>query len=476
MGIKKILTLTLSILLSVSILSTGAKAAEKNNIIVKGKTSIEKSIETSKNVNSNTVVFASADSFADSLSAINLTNKFGAKLIVIDKSGFNSQLESYCKTSSITTAYIVGGKETFSESYEDIIKKYCLNSIRFSGKDRYETNKKSLGESNYNEYALADGRNYPDALGSSAFLKSKGLGLLLVNGSKDYRSDIKGYDIKYIFGGFDSVRHFSTFAKRIGGYDRYDTNYYINDETGLSDNLILASGKDFKDALIANNFVNQTSKANLVLVGSNSVFMKRGSFSNIYTMNEKVYNIAINALKNKKKINMNKFNPNKDLVEYDSMGQKSTSYETQGWLFIGNSEFRIGKNYGREGTYILKEVQKYIDDHNIYSKWNPLDNNDGKGSYIVGHGYVIGKALDCDFKIGDSFSILDINGNLSKYVIKRVNLIDKALFEATDGSDMYSDPSINEMLGNNLLETRESVMLSFCVRDKVGYYYAEKIK
>lgn len=471
---KKVITLGLSALFVLGF-SVGVKANESN--IVKGETSIQKSIEASKNVNSDMVVFASADSFADSLSAINLTNKFGAKLIIVDKSGFNSQLESYCKTSNIITAYIVGGKETFSKSYEDIIKRYCPNTIRLSGKNRYETNKKSLEESKYNEYALADGRNYPDALGSSAFLKSKGLGLLLVNGSKDYRNDIKGYDIKYIFGGFNSVRHFSTFAKRIGGYDRYDTNYYINDEAGLSDNLILASGKDFKDALIANNFVNQTSKANLVLVGSDFVFMKKGLFTNIYAMNEKVYNIAINVLKNKKEISVDKLSSNEDLVKYDSIGQKSTSYETQGWLFIGNSQFRIGKNFGKEGDYSLGDAQHYINDNNIYSKWNPLDNNDGKGCYIVGHGYMIGNNFDRDFKIGDSFSILDTNGNLSKYMIKRANLIDDALFKATGGSDVYSDPSINERLGNNLLETRESVILSFCVgEDKVGYYYAEKIK
>lgn len=471
---KKVVTLGLSALFVLGFL-TGVKANENN--IVKGETSIQKSIEASKNVNSDMVVFASADSFADSLSAINLTNKFGAKLIVIDKSGFNSQLESYCKTSNITTAYIVGGKETFSKSYEDIIKRYCPNTMRLSGKNRYETNKKSLEESKYDEYALADGRNYPDALGSSAFLKSKGLGLLLVNGSKDYRNDIKGYDIKYIFGGFNSVKHFSTFAKRIGGYDRYDTNYYINDETGLSDNLILASGKDFKDALIANNFVNQTSKANLVLVGSDFVFMKKGLFTNIYAMNEKVYNIAINNLKSKKEVSVDKISSNEDLVKYDSIGQKSTSYETQGWLFIGNSQFRIGKNFGKEGDYSLGDAQHYINDNNIYSKWNPLDNNDGKGCYIVGHGYMIGNNFDRDFRIGDSFSILDSNGDLSKYVIKRVNLIDDTLFKATGGSDVYSDPSINERLGNNLLDTRESVILSFCVgEDKVGYYYAEKIK
>lgn len=90
---------------------------------------------------------------------------------------------------------------------------------------------------------------------------------------------------------------------------------------------------------------------------------------------------------------------------------------------------------------------------------------------------MIGNNFDRDFKIGDSFSILDTNGNLSKYMIKRANLIDDALFKATGGSDVYSDPSINERLGNNLLDTRESVILSFCVgEDKVGYYYAEKIK
>ena len=152
----------------------------------------------------------------------------------------------------------------------------------------------------------------------------------------------------------------------------------------------MASGKDFKDALIANNFVNQTSKANLVLVGSDFVFMKKGLFTNIYAMNEKVYNIAINDLKNKEEISVDKFGPSEDLVKYDSIGQKSTSYETQGWLFIKNFQFRIGKNFGKEGDYSLDDAQNYINDNNIYSKWNPLDNNDGKGCYIAGHGYMIG--------------------------------------------------------------------------------------
>ena len=87
---KKVVTLGLSALFVLGFL-TGVKANENN--IVKGETSIQKSIEASKNVNSDMVVFASADSFADSLSAINLTNKFGAKLIVIDKSGFNSNVD-----------------------------------------------------------------------------------------------------------------------------------------------------------------------------------------------------------------------------------------------------------------------------------------------------------------------------------------------------------------------------------------------
>ena len=453
---------------------TGVKA--DNSVILKGETSIQKSIEASRNVNSNTVVFASADSFADSLSAINLTNRLAAKLIVVDKNISAKDLEEYCKKNNISKAYIIGGNETFAKNYENIIKKSCSNTTRLSGTNRYETNKTTLKEVGFTNVALADGRNFPDALSSSPLLKSKDLGLLLVNGSKDYRFDIKGYEVKYIFGGFDSVKHYPTWAKRIGGYDRYATNFETNKELGTeAKNIILADSRDFREALIANNFVNATNeKVNITLCDSksNSVTINEsGPYNNVYYMSKRAYTASYKEVNNTNRPKINLYGREEQPVDLDSMGQKSTSYETQGWLLIKGYEFRIGKNYGREGTYSLAEAQEYIDGHNIYSKWNALDNNDGKGSYIISHGYLIEMASQ-DMRLGDQFSVIDINGNKNTYKIVRFNRIPKSIF---DMRDIY-DAQTNEMLGNNLLETKESYILSFCQYQEVAYAYAEKIK
>lgn len=235
---------------------------------------------------------------------------------------------------------------------------------------------------------------------------------------------------------------------------------------------MFANGKNFRDALIANNFVNSTSeKVNIVLANKDIMYFEEfGPFNSVKYMDEESYKRAYPRTTASK--------PNIDLswrpigpTEMESMGQNSTSRETQGWLIIKGYEFRIGKNYGREGTYSLTEAQEYIDGHNIYSKWNTLDNNDGKGSYIISHGYLIEMATQ-NMRIGDEFSIIDIHGNKNTYKIVRFNLIPKNIF---DMRDIY-DAETNEKLGNNLLESKESYILSFCWYGEVAYAYAEKIK
>ncbi len=243
-----------SIIFSI-IFSVGQGTASAESMtLVHGTDRTQTSIAASEYVNSKCVVISSADNFADSLSAYNLANKFKAKLILARKS---TNLSDYLKNINPEKIYIVGGPNSLSDS---VIGKYTGISTRVYGKNRYETNNRTLEEAGYNEVGVADGRNFADALSASGLLSKKNIGLKLVDGSKDYTYN--GV-VKYTFGGKSSVKKDG--GKRISGSNRYETSMQIFKEEGSVDNLILTSGKNFPDAMSAINIAVGRSKSAVVL-------------------------------------------------------------------------------------------------------------------------------------------------------------------------------------------------------------------
>lgn len=226
---------------------------------IDGSDRVKTSLESAKMVESKVLVLASGYSYADSLSASNVVLKTGGKLVLV---GEKTDVAALLKGNNYEKIYIVGGEKTLPKSVEESAKKLSKNVIRLSGANRYGTNEKTLSEFKINDVGVADGGNYPDALSASALLKDKNLGLLLVNGVKPYKTN---HNVKYTFG--YSVKQDA--GKRLAGRDRYATNLAVLNELGRKDNIAIASGEKFPDALSAINVV--TAKdASVVLVRNNT--------------------------------------------------------------------------------------------------------------------------------------------------------------------------------------------------------------
>ena len=133
------------------------------------------------------------------------------------------------------------------------------NVIRIAGKDRFETAEKiaekviELG-GNSEEYALANGLNFPDALSGGAYCGKFKLPLLLSDG-KSVPEKFKNKPVT-IFGGEGVVNPDGiNLKKRLAGKDRFETSYKIA-EDGFPDahRSAITTGYKFPDALSLSPF------------------------------------------------------------------------------------------------------------------------------------------------------------------------------------------------------------------------------
>ncbi len=137
---------------------------------------------------------------------------------------------------------------------------------RLSGNDRYATSIAISKEGwTHCDYAiLASGENYPDALSAAPLAKKYGCPIILTSKyslSDDITSEIKRLNAKEVFvlGGSSVIDNnidsqlssMNIKASRIAGADRYETSSKIAENLGTCDEIFIASGEDFADALSA---------------------------------------------------------------------------------------------------------------------------------------------------------------------------------------------------------------------------------
>ncbi|MBC2578019.1 cell wall-binding repeat-containing protein [Peptostreptococcus russellii] len=198
------------------------------------------------------VVLVNQNSFQDGLSAYNLCKKFDARLLLIKPNYANiSLMRDYYKSKTI---YLLGSENEIYKSTEDYIKKYMPETevIRISGATVYDRNLKTLKLSGYKDIAVADGRNFPDALSASGICNNKNLGLMLVDGSKNYTFPTE-LNIVYTIGGPNSVLQDN--GTRLSGADRYDTAKNVAREANGYKNILFVDGRKFPDSISAINLV-----------------------------------------------------------------------------------------------------------------------------------------------------------------------------------------------------------------------------
>lgn len=135
---------------------------------------------------------------------------------------------------------------------------------RLSGNDRYSTSIAISKEGwTHSDYAiLTSGENYPDALSAAPLAKKYNCPIILTSKyslSDDIISELKRLSVNEVFvlGGvgvlsnnIDSqLSSVNIKVSRIAGTDRYETSSKIAENLGTHDEIFIASGEDFADAL-----------------------------------------------------------------------------------------------------------------------------------------------------------------------------------------------------------------------------------
>lgn len=159
---------------------------------------------------------------------------------------------------------------------------------RLYGLDRYQTSTAIANQfSNVNNVVLASGNDFSDALAASVLAHKLNAPILLVDittqTSKDaldyIETHLQAQGTIYIAGGnaiigsdFDIFLSSKGYrVKRLGGFDRYDTNLLIvNELNSTSEAVFIASGENFPDALSVSSFASHTNSP-IILTQTNVI-------------------------------------------------------------------------------------------------------------------------------------------------------------------------------------------------------------
>lgn len=210
-------------------------------------------------------ILASGTDYPDALCAAPLASKYNAPILLVDNTSLANQpnLLASLKSKGISKVFIIGGTTAVSSEVESGIRSAGINVTRVGGSDRYETSVKiaQLVGSTTGEVAIANGLDFADGLSISSIAAIRNMPILLTD-SRNLSSVVSNYinsvniNKTYVIGSevavSSNVANKLKNVERLGGANRYETNRNIfnrfKSDVGLN-NLYIASGRDFPDAL-----------------------------------------------------------------------------------------------------------------------------------------------------------------------------------------------------------------------------------
>ena len=249
------------------------------------KTNYEISKKGWKDGESEYVVIASGEDYADALCAVPLASQYKAPVLLSQKDAISNELINEIKRLGAKKAFIIGEKGAISKKVEDEIAKNNLEIERLGGKSRYETSILVAKKVNNNGIAtVVTGNNYPDAVSIASIAASLKSPVILTN--KDYLPnevknymDIEKFNKTYVIGGEGAVslnveKQLSN-TKRISGKNRYETNRnIINEFQEYIDynDVYLAIGSNYPDALSCSALAGKNRNAVMLTDGNTNNF------------------------------------------------------------------------------------------------------------------------------------------------------------------------------------------------------------
>lgn len=234
--------------------------------------------------NSDYVILASGEGFADALSATPLAKKYNAPIMLTKKNELNEFSKNGLSKLKVKNVIIVGGQGAVSDQIEKEISGMNIGIRRICGINRYETSLKIAQEVGIkNGIVITNGTNFADAISIASIAAEKEMPVLLVPGkefTKEELEFIKGQDISkdvYLIGGpkvvSENIQNHFRDSQRIYGNNRYETNAKILEKfSGNLDlkKIYITSGSNYPDAL-AISALTAIEKTPLLLVSGDGI-------------------------------------------------------------------------------------------------------------------------------------------------------------------------------------------------------------
>ncbi|WP_294684575.1 cell wall-binding repeat-containing protein [uncultured Finegoldia sp.] len=305
--------------------------ADKTNENVKRISGVDReqtAIEVSKKMfkdGTNKVVLANKNNYSDVLTAAPFAKANNASLLYISSNSISKEVMSEIARLKAKEITIIGGEKSVNEGLKKELEKRNFKVERLSGADRYKTSAQiasKLITDKTTTLEIASGENYADALSlNNAAEKDKAPILLVrvnaidksvedvIKSSKASLINIAGREKSVSENTKANIKKISKATiNRIGGANRYETSILLAKYSGAKEVVVVASGEDFADALVAAPFSAQQKGAILLtnkdkLSDNAEKFIKDTKFNKSYviggekSVSEKVIEQLTNIIK-----------------------------------------------------------------------------------------------------------------------------------------------------------------------------------
>ena len=257
-----------TLILTISIFSTYTISAKAMSIdYIVGKNRYETAALIADKISYSTAIIVNGHSLADGLASSGLSGSLNAPILLTD----TNSVPSYTldKITNVNTIYLVGGVGVISKDVESQLKNLGKTVIRLGGKNRFYTSYAVADEINkikgISELYYVNGyQGEADAMSIAPVAAKNGNPVILTDGkTTEYLKNVKSYSI----GGTGVLNtYFDSFAERLGGQTRFETNAnVINKFFQDKQHVNLSKSDVLIDALTASAL-----KQPVVLISDNS--------------------------------------------------------------------------------------------------------------------------------------------------------------------------------------------------------------